>query len=199
MCWLSAVGLCVFMQQATFGREQLNNDDSHVNIAIDDRPGVYYEQMTPLRLQQANWKVSVFVKVQKFIDSFPRVNGKINETVQKCNMAHSYDRFRELLQQESIEEQTREAAGIARELHALASKHELRGTSTGAPINSMKKRSIPFRNNRINQQVFIWNHERERCGIYKFTDRPFVFGPGERKRNNWSLNSYYGLAHPTIT
>ena len=74
--------------RVTFGQEQLNNDNSHINIAIDDRPGVYYEQMAPLRLQQADWKVSVFMEVQKFIDSFPLVNGKINKILQTLASEH---------------------------------------------------------------------------------------------------------------
>ena len=45
---------------------------------------------------------------------------------------------------ESIEEQIREAATVARQLHALVSEHELRGAGSGAPITSMKKRSIPL-------------------------------------------------------
>ena len=63
--------------------------------------------------------------------------------MQKCNMAHSYDRCRELLWQKTIKEQTREAAAIARELHALASEHELRETNNGASIHSIKKRPVP--------------------------------------------------------
>ena len=61
MWWLSAVGLCVLVQQVTFGQEQLNNDNSHINIAIDDRPGVYYEQVQKVEVQKF---IEIWIKIQ---------------------------------------------------------------------------------------------------------------------------------------
>ena len=53
--------------------------------------------------------------------------------------------------------------------------------------------------NSITQQLSIWNHERRRCRIHKFTNRPVVFGPGEHNKNNREPDSHYSLTHPTTT
>ena len=57
-------------------------------------------------------------------------------------MVHPYDGCRELLRQEAIVEQTREAASIARELYSIASKHKFRETTNGASIRSIQNRSL---------------------------------------------------------
>ncbi|XP_024947123.1 uncharacterized protein LOC112495313, partial [Cephus cinctus] len=121
-----------------------NKKNSHQNIAIKDFPGLYYERVTPLRLQHVDWRVSVFIEVEKFRNDFPEIGKQLDNALDACQQVNSLDTCHELLQHDLLRDQLRIAKTTVRELGHVAVAHELPPTIDREPLRTMKERSVPL-------------------------------------------------------
>ena len=138
------VFLCLLRSGEIFGVRNLNADNAYRDIPISDKPGIYYERVSPLRLQQVDWRVSVFIEVDKFVRDFPSLTKKIKDIVLTCEDAHPQAKCSEFLRQEYLSERMKYAATLVNEIRTLATEHELPADSDEETLNSMVKRSVPL-------------------------------------------------------
>ena len=83
-----------------FGVQNLNTDNAYRDIPISDKPGIYYERVSPSRLQQVDWRVSVFIEIDKCVRGFLSLNKKIKDIVLTSEDAHPQAKCSEFLRQE---------------------------------------------------------------------------------------------------
>ena len=117
--------LCLLRSGEIFGVQNLSTDNAYRDIPISNKPGIYYERVSPLRLQQVDWRVPVFIGIDKFLHDFPSLNKKIEDIVLTCEDAHPQAKCSEFLRQEYLSERMKYDATLVNEIKSLAMDHEL--------------------------------------------------------------------------
>lgn len=135
-------GLLLVILESTWSMH-LTEPAYHV-ASINGTSGLYYERVSSLRLQHADWRVTVFIDVERFLRDFPTDERHIDETYGVCNKLSSPPSCNEILRINILRELFSRARGLTADLRKISENAKPGQEPTDMLPRTLSKRAAPF-------------------------------------------------------
>jgi hypothetical protein len=118
-------------------------EDGYVATPIDSSPGLYYERLHNIRFKRAEWRLILFVDVEKMEQEFPEASRNYSEIYNECKTIRTIEHQCDaLLQRDYLNSRILEAEELREELKDLANEISLPDIDN-LP-RSIVRRGVPF-------------------------------------------------------
>lgn len=134
-------------------RGNLTHENACLVTPVSERPGLYYERVSPLRLQHVDWRVVTFIDIRRFIKDIPIIEDQLLDTLEICVNASVHkgtsvplvhDKCRAILRTDFLMDRIAYAKSLVDDLVEIAEDSKIEHPAESPLPRTVKKRSVPF-------------------------------------------------------